>query len=431
MTPQLMPTYRGEAAARWVADLNGARPSAADQAADGILRDRVAGIIAEVAAGGDAALAGIAERLGDPPPRVLLASDEEVWAAGGRLPRETKDVLRRAAHNIRVFAEAVMGRLREPVVVRRPECECGVRFQPVARAACYVPGGRYPLPSTALMTALTARVAGVEDVVLVTPRPRDEILYAGQLAGVRSYCFLGGAQAVAAMALGTETIPRADLIVGPGNAYVTEAKRQLLGQVGIDMLAGPSEIVVVADSEADPRWVALDLLAQAEHDPDARAYLLTDSPALCEAVAGMLPQLLRELQLPDFVRTALRGGALVVLPDLPACLSASEHIAPEHLQLHLRDPDAAMPALRNFGAVFLGDESPVPYGDYMAGPNHTLPTRRTARFCGALTPMTFLRAQSWVRAGEAAAQLSLDTEHFADLEGLSAHAAAARARRPE
>jgi histidinol dehydrogenase len=423
----MIPIYQGEDALRWARSLDKPGPAQPAQA-DERVRDAVAQILAQVAEEGDAALVRIAARLQDPPPETIPADDPRVAAAASRLPPERRAVLDRAAENIRRFAEAVMERVRPPITVQGGACTTGLRFQPVDRAACYVPGGRYPLPSTALMTAVTAQVAGVPEIALFTPRPHDEILYAGRLAGVMRYHVLGGAQAVAAAALGTASIPAVDLIVGPGNAYVTEAKRQVMGRVGIDMLAGPSEVAVLADEEADPRWVALDLLAQAEHDPDARAYLLTDSPALCARVAALLPDLVRELRLPAFITEALAGGALVALPDLAACTEASDRIAPEHLQLHLRDPEAALGRLSHYGAVFVGDAATVPFGDYMAGPNHTLPTRRTARFMGALTPLCFLRAQSFVRAGADVASLARDTARFAEMEGLSAHAAAALAR---
>lgn len=426
----MIPTYRGAEALAWVARIDG--PAAAeggdDATRDAAVRAAVSAIIADVAARGDEALRALAERFGDPAPETLAADDPRVEAACARLPAERRAVLERAAARVRAFGDAVMERVRQPILLPLPDCEVGLRFEPVSRAACYVPAGRYPLPSTAIMTAVTARAAGVRDVCVMTPRLHDEILYAGRLAGVARFHLVGGAQAVAAAALGTDGIGRCDLIVGPGNAYVTEAKRQLQGRIGIDMLAGPSEVVVVADSGADPRWVALDLLAQAEHDPDARAYLLTDSEALCDAVAAALPAAVERLALPDFVRRSLAGSALVALPDLAACLEAANRIAPEHLQLELRDPEAARPALRHYGALFLGDLSTVPLGDYMAGPNHTLPTQRTARFSGSLTPLTFLRAQSSIRATAEAALLLADTDRFAAMEGLRAHGAAAAAR---
>jgi histidinol dehydrogenase len=276
------------------------------------------------------------------------------------------------------------------------------------------------------MTAVTARAAGVAEVCIATPRPCPEIVFAGALAGVSEFYRVGGAQAVAALALGTETVRPVDMIVGPGNAYVTEAKRQLSGRVGIDLIAGPSEILVVADAEADPRRAALDLLAQAEHDPLASAWLLTPDSALAGNVAGIAEKEAGELGLPDFFRPDCI--AVLVLSSLEECYDAANRCSPEHLAVHVRDTDAARDALNSYGALFMGGSSGVAFGDYMAGPNHTLPTGRTARFQGGLNPMCFLRAQTWIEMGGAAEDLAEDTAAFADLEGLSAHAASARAR---
>ncbi len=302
-------------------------------------------------------------------------------------------------------------------------------MRPVKRAACYIPGGRYPLPSTALMTAVTASVAGVKEICIVSPNLCDEILYAGTLAGVHEFHQIGGAQAIAALALGTESIEVADMIAGPGNAYVTEAKRQLFGQVGIDMLAGPSEVAIIADKGAKARWVALDLLAQAEHDPDSRVYLLTDCPELARSVVAIFPSLIDEIKgLPDYIGSVLAASAVVVLPSLTECARVSDLIAPEHLELQVADPHKLKQSVTSYGALFMGYAATVPFGDYMAGPNHTLPTNRSARFAGGLSPLTFMRGQTWLDVKEGASGLASKTAAFAAIEGLLAHEAAARAR---
>jgi histidinol dehydrogenase len=377
-------------------------------------------------------------------------------------------VIERAARNIEGFARAV-AKSAKPVRLAKGGVRTGLDWRPVGRAGCYVPAGRHPLPSTALMTALAARAAGVPEIVIACPRPVPEIVFAGTLVGVERFFRIGGAQAVAAMALGTESVPRADVIAGPGNAYVAEAKRQLQGEAGFDLIAGPSEVAVVADASARPDWVALDLLAQAEHDPDARAWLLTDSLALARDAAAEVGRLAESLDLPPFVRGAVAGAppesgegrdskggkgkggsparrdarnpkletrnpelfpsiAILALGSLAECAEASNLFAPEHLALHLRDLEAWKPRFRHYGAMFLGGESSVAFGDYMAGPNHTLPTGRCARFQGGLTPYAFLRPQAWTRMGKGAKRFAADTGAFADLEGLVAHAAAARAR---
>ncbi|MBS1989794.1 MAG: histidinol dehydrogenase [Cyanobacteria bacterium SZAS LIN-3] len=427
-----MPVYRGPAADAWISkNLTAGASHALDidvRRKQEKLSAAVRDIIATVGSGGDAGLQAIASRIGDKAPRKLVLNATALDALAGRLPQSTKDVLSAAAANIEKFGRAVVQSVKSSTV-DFGEYTAGFEMRPVKRAACYIPGGRYPLPSTALMTAVTARVAGVQDVCIVSPRLCDEILYAGSLASVTEFYEIGGAQAVAAMALGTETIAAADMIVGPGNAYVTEAKRQLFGRVGIDMLAGPSEVAIIADQGANAKWIALDLLAQAEHDPDSRVYLLTDSVEMAEAVAAALPLLMAEMAgLPPYIGDVLEASAIVVLPDLQECARVSDLIAPEHLELHVKDPQGLKNSVTSYGALFMGYCATVPFGDYAAGPNHTLPTNRSARFAGGLSPLTFMRGQTWLNVKEGAAKLASTTADFAAIEGLLAHEAAARAR---
>ncbi|MBS2007331.1 MAG: histidinol dehydrogenase [Cyanobacteria bacterium SZAS TMP-1] len=427
-----MPVYRGPAADAWISKNLAAGashvPESDARQKQEKLSAAVGDIIATVGGGGDAGLQAIASRIGDKAPRKLVLDATALDALTRRLSPSTKDVLSAAAANIEKFGRAVVQSVKSSTV-GFGEYTAGFEMRPVKRAACYIPGGRYPLPSTALMTAVTARVAGVQDVCIVSPRLCDEILYAGSLAAVTEFYEIGGAQAVAAMALGTETIPAADMIVGPGNAYVTEAKRQLFGRVGIDMLAGPSEVAIIADQGANPKWIALDLLAQAEHDPDSRVYLLTDSVEMAEAVAAVLPVLMEEMAgLPPYIGDVLEASAIVVLPDLQECARVSDLIAPEHLELHVKDPQGLKNSVTSYGALFMGYCATVPFGDYAAGPNHTLPTNRSARFAGGLSPLTFMRGQTWLNVKEGAAKLASTTADFAAIEGLLAHEAAARAR---
>lgn len=392
-----------------------------------VVISRVSAIIDTVSRDGDSGLKGIADRLGDKPPRQYILNETDAKALALRLPQETKEVLAAAAANIDKFARGIV-EAWQPVKIEFGDYSAGFDLKPVTRAACYVPGGRYPLPSTALMTAITARAAGVSEIAIVSPLLCDEILYAGHLAGVSEFLEIGGAQAIAAMALGTQTIKAADIVVGPGNVYVTEAKRQLFGQVGIDMLAGPSEVTIIADKGAQSEWLALDLLAQAEHDPDARVYLLTDSQEIAEAVNAELPRLVSKLNLPEYIADVLRASAIIVAPSLNHCAELSNKIAPEHLELQIAHPEKLKAKLNNYGALFMGYQATVPFGDYMAGPNHTLPTNRAARFTGGLSPLTFLRGQSWLQIKGQAPQLASGTAAFAGLEGLVAHQAAAQAR---
>jgi histidinol dehydrogenase len=398
-----------------------------DEENESEIENRVKEIIASVRKDKDAALTNWAKRLKDKVTDNWLLDSDSIDAACKRLPQESKDVLVIAANRIQKYANAVMG-LIKPVTVDNETFQTGMDFKPIQRVACYVPSGRYPLPSTALMTAMTARVAGVKEICICTPSVCDEIIYAATLCGVSEIYQIGGAQAAAAVAFGTETVKRADMLVGPGNAYVTEAKRQLQGQIGIDMLAGPSEIAIIADGGANPKWLALDLLSQAEHDPGARAYLFTDSKEIAEATAKEIELSLDKLEIPEFVRDSIKYNAILVLSSLSKCVDKANELAPEHLQLQVKDPDSLKSGLLNYGALFMGYYATVPHGDYMAGPNHTLPTGGAARYSGALNPLVFLRAQSWMQSSDKADHLGRETAQFARLEGLVAHAAAAECR---
>ncbi len=397
------------------------------RASDSILQERVDGILSRVRDGGDSAVRELALQFGDEPPERFELDRDSIAAACARVSWETRGIIERAAENIATVARAVAD-LIKPVRVEQDGFVVGVEFRPVECVGCYVPGGRFPLPSTALMTAITARVAGVRDICIVSPRLTDEVVYAGTLAGVSHFYRLGGAQAIAALAFGTESIPRVDMIVGPGNTYVTEAKRQLQGTVGIDLLAGPSEIAIIADATANPCWVALDMAAQLEHDPLSRAFLFTTSRKAAEETVQQLASLWSNHDLPGNHDASSAGVFIAVFSNLSDCVAASDMIAPEHLHLHLSQPAALERQPRYYGALFIGYHSTVPFGDYMAGPNHTLPTGGSARFSGALSPLSFLRAQNFVEVCRLDRQAALRTFGFAELEGLSMHAAAVRAR---
>jgi histidinol dehydrogenase len=311
----------------------------------------------------------------------------------------------------------------------------GQEIRPLDRVGIYVPGGRAAYPSTVLMTAIPARVAGVREIVLVTPPAPDGsvspvVLAAARIAGVTEAYRVGGAQAIAALAYGTPTIRRVDKIVGPGNIYVALAKSKVFGQVGIDMVAGPSEVVVVADGSATAAWVAADLLAQAEHDPMARAVLITDSAPLVDAVAAAVDEQLAALPRREIARESLQGnGALVLAADLAQAVEIANRLAPEHLGLHVSDPDRLLPAVRHAGAIFLGPFSPEAVGDYVAGPNHVLPTAGTARFSSPLGTEDFVKRSSVIgysARGLAAALAAIRA--LSRAEGLDAHGASAAIR---
>ena len=311
----------------------------------------------------------------------------------------------------------------------------GQEVRPLDRVGIYIPGGRAAYPSTVLMTAVPARVAGVRDIVLVTPPAADGsvnpvVLAAAHVAGVTEGWRVGGAQAVAALAYGTASVRRVDKIVGPGNIYVALAKTRVFGEVGIDMMAGPSEVVVVADASADPDWIASDLLAQAEHDPMARAVLITDAAALLPRVEQALARRLQALPRREIAAEALRShGALIHVPSLDEAVEVANRLAPEHLELMVAVPAALLPRVRHAGAVFVGGHTPEVVGDYVAGPNHVLPTGGTARFASPLGTEDFVKRSSIIeysRSGLAAALPHLGT--LSRIEGLHGHGSAAEAR---
>lgn len=398
-----------------------------DSVSDATIAEQVKTIIADVKADGDTALRAYAKRFdGFDRAQFLLTEDERDRLANS-LGRKERQALEFAASNIGAFASEVCKAAEE----RSMELEgyrLGLRFQPVQSAACYVPGGRFPLPSTALMTAVTARSAGVPDVAIISPAMTPSVVYAGQLAGVERFYQLGGAQAVAAGALGTEQIPRFDMIAGPGNAYVTEAKKQLQGQIGIDMLAGPSEVAIIADDSAPPELLAADLLAQAEHDTRARAWLVTESMDLAEAVTLRLTDLFDELALGEEARESLAGSAIFVVTSEQEAIELTNSLAPEHLQLMVNDEQAFRRDLQHFGSLFAGSLATVAQGDYAAGVNHTLPTGMSARFSSTLSPLSFLRTQTWLEVTGDTKLLNERCAVLAELEGLRAHAHSVRIR---
>ncbi len=392
---------------------------------------RVTGeLLRAIEEGGDAAVRAAAERFGD-----LRAGDPivrdpgECRAALGRLSAENRSVLERVADRIRAFASAQRACLRD-LDVAIPGGRAGHTMVPVAIAGCYAPGGRYPLPSSVLMTAVTARAAGVERVWLASPRPTDETLAAAAIAGVDGVLAVGGVQAIGAMTFGLCGVPACDVIVGPGNRWVTAAKQAVSARVGIDMLAGPSELLVIADEGADASVVAADLLAQAEHDADAVPMLVTTSEELAHGVERELVSQLATLPTRETAQQALRNGWVCVVGSVEEAIGVSDAIGPEHLEIQTQRADEVAARVSNAGAVFIGAEAAEVLGDYGAGPNHTLPTSGTSRFRAGLSVFTFLRARTWMTIDDpdAAAGMRADAVALARMERLEAHARAAEAR---
>ena len=399
------------------------RESDADVARD------VAAIIADVRARGDVALAEYTARFD----RFVPETDAD-WRVGADVCREAYDSL---TPDLRAALELAAQRIRAYHAAQLPENrdytdDQGVRLGAVWRgvdgAGLYVPGGRAAYPSSLLMNAIPAKVAGVERLVIATPTPDGVInplvLAAAHLAGVDEVWRIGGAQAIAALAYGTDRIRPVDVITGPGNAWVAEAKRQLFGVVGIDMVAGPSEILVIADGRNDPHWIAADLLSQAEHDPAAQSILITDDAAFADAVAAAVDAELALLPRQQVARASWdRHGTVIVVASLDEAPALANRIAAEHVEIATDDPDALFAQIRHAGSVFLGRMTPEAIGDYVAGPNHVLPTGRRARFSSGLSVLDFMKRTSFIALGEGAlAAIGPAAIELANAEGLTAHA---------
>ena len=403
-----------------------------DDAAD--VSVTVAGIIADVKARGDSAVAELTARFDrtdlDALGWEIPAADLDAALAG--LEPDLRAALDLAAARIRAFHERQKPQGND--VVDAAGVRTGVRWSPVDAAGLYVPGGRAAYPSSVLMNAIPAVVAGVRDLIMVTPTPDGAInalvLAAARVAGVSRVFRIGGAQAIAALAHGTARIPKVDVITGPGNAWVAEAKRQLYGVVGIDMVAGPSEVVVVSDGGSNPEWIAADLLAQAEHDPVAQSILITTSAAEADAVAAAVARQLQTLPTAAVAGVSWRDhGAIIVVPDLAATLPLLDALAPEHAQLMVDDPDWLFARMRHAGSVFLGRHTPEAVGDSLAGPNHVLPTGRRARFASGLSVANFMKRTTFLDCGpRGLAAIGPAGAAIADVEGLAAHAASIRLR---
>ncbi len=426
--PQFLDTRRSGFEAAFTALLGMKREDSPD--VDAV----VAGIIADVRARGDAAVIELTARFDrlELTPDRLAFSEAEIEAEIAKVSAEDRAALELAAERIRAYHARQM-----PEDARWTDAagaELGWRWGPIASAGLYVPGGLASYPSSVLMNAIPAKVAGVERLVVACPTPggvvNPLVLLAARLAGVDAVYRIGGAQAVAALAHGTETIRPVDKITGPGNAYVAAAKRRVFGRVGIDMIAGPSEILVIAEGAVDPDWIALDLLSQAEHDESAQSILVTPDEELGRAVVRAV-----EARLETLERRAIAGaswrdyGAVIVTRDLDEAAALSDRVAPEHLELCVADPEALAARIRHAGAIFLGAWTPEAIGDYVGGPNHVLPTARSARFSSGLSVMDFLKRTTLARMTPAALRaMGPAAERLAISESLEAHGLSVRAR---
>ena len=393
----------------------------------------VAAIIEDVRQNGDRAVKAYCEKFDGAKLDTLRVTQEEIDEAVAAVEPEFLAVLKKAAENIRKFHTC---QKRTGFILNEtPGVVTGQKVVPIDRAGIYVPGGTAAYPSTVLMDTIPAKIAGCPTVIMVTPPGKDgkvnpAILAAAAEAGVDMIFKVGGAQAVAALAYGTESIPRADKIVGPGNAFVAEAKRQVFGQVSIDMIAGPSEILIVADGKSNPKHVAADLLSQAEHDKLASAVLVTDSMELAEAVQAEVERQLRMLEREEIARASIDdNGKIIVAENLRSAIDIANEIAPEHLELCVDAPFDWLDSIRNAGSVFLGRSCPEALGDYLAGANHTLPTSGTARFASPLSVDDFVKKYQYTYyTADALSAVAEDVARFARKEGLTAHARSALVR---
>ena len=398
------------------------------------VEDIVADIIANVRKNGDRALLEYCRKFDKAELEALQVSEAEIEEAFAAVEPEFLSILEQAAENIRAFHSK---QVRSSFVIAdKPGILLGQKVTPIERVGLYVPGGTAAYPSTVLMDAIPAKIAGCPMIAMVTPPGADGtvnpvILAAAKIAGVDKIFKVGGAQAVAALAYGTESVPRVDKIVGPGNAFVAEAKKQVFGKVAIDMIAGPSEILVIADGKSDPAHVAADLLSQAEHDKLASAVLVTDSEALAQAVAEEIEKQLPLLPREEIARASIdNNGKIIVAENLMQGIEISNEIAPEHLELMVDDPFAYLDAVKNAGSIFLGRSCPEALGDYFAGPNHTLPTSGTARFSSPLSVDDFVKkSQFSYYTADALSAVADAINYFANKEGLQAHGRSAMIRK--
>jgi len=398
------------------------------------VNDTVAAIIADVRARGDAAVIELTERFDrlTLTPETLRFSEAEIDAAVAQVPEAERAALELAAERIRAYHARQMP--EDQSWTDAAGAMLGWRWGAVSAAGLYVPGGLASYPSSVLMNAIPAKVAGVERLAIAVPTPdgvaNPLVLLAARIAGVDEVYRIGGAQAIAALAYGTESIAPVDKITGPGNAFVAAAKRQVFGKVGIDMIAGPSEILVIADKSANPDWVALDMLSQAEHDESAQSILITDDAGMARAVCAAIDRHLETLERRKIAAASWRDfGAVITVPDLDRAVALSDRVAPEHLELCVAEADALSEKITHAGAIFIGSWTPEAIGDYVGGPNHVLPTARSARFSSGLSVMDFLKRTTLARMSpEALRAIGPAAEVLAQSESLEAHGLSVRAR---
>jgi len=382
-----------------------------------------------VKAEGDKAVRHYAEKFDKASPEKLEVSKEQIKAAYASVDKETVDAIKKAASNIEKFALLQLASSKD-FETQNDGVTLGQRTIPLESVGCYVPGGRYPLPSTALMTVIPARVAGVKNIIVCSPKIAAATIVAADVAGATRIFAIGGIQAIAAMTFGTQSVPAVDKIVGPGNKYVAAAKKSAFGAVGIDFIAGPSEVMVIADDSADAGLVAADLLAQAEHDPLARSDLVTDSETFAKKVEAEVAKQLEALSTKEVASKSIANGTIVLVDSIADAVEIANRCAPEHLEIQVKDPDAILPKLKNYGSLFVGKYCAEVFGDYSSGTNHSLPTSGAARYTGGLSVREFVKVVTYQRADRTPSAEMVDAAVvLAKTEGLAGHENAARLRK--
>lgn len=385
-------------------------------------------IINDVKMSGDGAIVKYSRKFGDGMLDTLEVTKEEIKQAYKNIDKKTLDAIKQSIKNVKEFAQKQLSTIQS-LDTEISGIKIGHKIIPIKKAGCYIPGGNYPLPSTAIMTIVPAKVAGVETVIACSPKIKDVTIAACDLAGADRIYKIGGVQAVAAMAYGTESIEKVDKIVGPGNRFVTAAKKQVYGDCGIDFLAGPSEVLIVADETANPQFVAADMLAQCEHDKDARAYLICFSKEFAKLVDEKAREMLKDLKTADIAKIAYEKSFAIVVKNIEQAAELSNKRAPEHLELAFNDAQNHTDKFYNYGSVFVGNYSAEVFGDYCAGTNHTLPTNMVSRYTGGLSVFDFIKIQTYQYVDkEGAKKLAKTASVMAEQEGLFAHKNAADIR---
>ncbi len=385
-------------------------------------------IIEDVKKNGDKAVRKYTEIFDKVELKNFKVDKKDIAEAYKKVDRETVETIKKAAKNIKEFAQTQLKNFKNFEYTKNG-ITVGQKIVPIEKIGVYVPGGNYPLPSTALMCVIPARVAGVKEIIVCSPKIKPITIVAADLAGADLIFNIGGIQAIAAMAYGTETIPKVDKIVGPGNIYVTQAKKEVFGDVGIDLLAGPTEILVIADKYANPRFIAADLLAQAEHDINTKIFFVSNSKDLIKKVDDELKLQIEKVETKNIIKQAFKNKKVIFVKNLKEAIKIANGVAPEHLALQVKNPRRYLNQLKNYGSLFLGGYSAVAFGDYCSGTNHVLPTDKTSRYTGGLSVKDFIKIQTYQYISKKGAKnLAKTAIKFASLEGLDGHKKSAEIR---